>query len=134
MIELFKSTGVLRYSLIEGYGYKLVVEVDPNIVELARSLVPKYVELNTTKYAPHISVVRKEQPSNPSVWGKHEGELIPFEYSPEVRFDEKYYWLRVFSPRLVEIRVEMGLPPSRLNVTCPPDGEPVFHITIGNLK
>lgn len=131
---LYPSSGALHYNHIDGYGYKLVVEVNSAIVDLARALVPKWIELNSTRYAPHISVVRRETPTNLTMWGKYEGEQVPFEYSPEIHYDNTYFWLRVFSKRLVEIRVELGLPPSRLGVTCPPDGEAVFHVTVGNRK
>ena len=134
MLYRFPSKGVLHYSNIDGYGYKLIVSVDSQIVELARALVPKGLGMSTTRYPPHISVVRKETPTNLLEWGKHEGEFIDFEYSPEVQYDDTYCWLRVFSPGLVSIRVSLGLPPSRRNVTCPPDGEPIFHTTIGNFK
>lgn len=126
----FPSSGALRYSRDDDF-YKIYVEVDHSIIALARALCP--VKLNTTRYAPHVSVVRREVPVNLDAWCKHEGETIPFEYSPIVYDDKKYYWLQVKSPRLTEIRLGLGLPPSS-RLSRPPDDAPVFHTTIGNTK
>ena len=132
MIE--QSTGILRYSNIPEYGYKLIVEVDPQLARYYRSLVPKYVGLNGSRYPAHISVVRKEFPPNLSVWGKYEGEEIVFSYDTDIKIGKVYYWLNAFSTRLEEIRIELGLPTSS-EYTRPPEGFiKCWHITIGNLK
>lgn len=131
---LHKSKGPLRYSLTENAGYKLIVEVDPGISSLYRALVPKYIELNPQRYAPHISVVRREVPPNLEAWGKYEGELVDFEYTSHIYNGKVYWWLNAFSERLEAIRVELGLPVSS-EYTRPPDGYmKCFHITIGNQK
>jgi len=130
---VFKSSGVLKYSNQPGYGWKLIVEVDPGIASYARALVPCSVDLKLTRYAPHISVVRKEVPVKQELWGLHECEEVPFEYSNFVYDDETYYWLRVFSPRLEEIRQELGLP-RYSEAARGPDGHECFHTTIGNTK
>jgi hypothetical protein len=124
---LWPSTGVLRYSVEPKVGRKLIVEVDPAIVELARALVPKWVRLNRQKYRPHISVVRWETPSDLTRWGAYEGEEVEFLYSSIVQFDDVYWWLDVQSTRLNEIRVQLGLPEWRT-------GRDGFHLTIGNTK
>ncbi len=126
----YSTTGALRYSIENGV-YKLIVEVDPGIAALARALTP--VKLNKPKYAPHISVVRHEVPPNLDAWGKYQGQLVSFDYCPFVHNDEKYYWLNVYSPALVNIRLTLGLPASSLK-SRPPDGTEIFHMTIGNTK
>lgn len=126
----FLSQGVLRYSHIEGYGYKLIVEADPELARYARALIPKAWTMRLPRYDPHISVVRKEIPPNLAFWGAHEGEVVSFEYDPQVLDDARYYWIRVWSPRLIAIRIELGLPSSRRSVNA----EPAFHITIANKK
>jgi len=83
------------------------------------------VNLNTPIWQAHVTVCKYERPKNESVWRKYQGEVIPFEYDPEIRSSDIYFWLVVKCPRLEEIRVELGLPP---RPRCP------FHITIGNLK
>lgn len=131
--ELFWSSGPLRYT-IDRSGYKLNVMVDRGISDYYRSLIPKYVGLNGTRYPPHVSVVRKEIPRNLEFWGKYEGEVVNFAYSNIVHSGKVYYWLNVFSERLEQIRLELGLPVST-EYTRPPDGwTRCFHCTIGNIK
>ena len=128
-MTLRSSVGALRYH----EGPKLNVEVDPEIVRLARALVPKATRLNHTRYAPHITVVRNEDVPKPELWGRHEGLFVEFEYEPHVYNDDTYYWLRVWSPVLGQIRTELGLPESS-HWTRAPDGFESFHVTIGNTK
>lgn len=123
---LHKSCGILRY-----VPRKLIVEVDPEIVEYYRHWLQ--VTLNRQMYAPHISVVRKEEPPHMGFWGKYEGELVEFEYSHIVQSGSVYYWLNCYSQRLIDIRLELGLP-AATSLTRPPDGEWCFHCTIGNTK
>lgn len=131
--NLLSAIGTLSYSYSLSYGYKLIVNVDPEIVSVLRRLAPKYLRLNPQKYAPHISVVRKEIPGNLDEWGKYEGQPVEFNYSTFVYNDETYYWIRAYSDRLKEIRVGLGCR-SWSELTRPPSGEDCFHITIGNTK
>jgi hypothetical protein len=132
--ELFTSTGILRYSHNDEYGYRLVMDVDRDLANYYRGLIPKWIKTNPQKYPPHVSIVRKEVPKNLSVWGKYEGDSVEFTYSNVVHGGTVYYWMNVFSERLEEIRVELGLPVSS-QYTLPPEGfVKCFHMTIGNLK
>jgi len=133
--ELFESIGILRYSFKENYGYKLIVEIDKDIAEYYRSLIPPWKgKISPQMYAPHISVVRKEVPPNLDVWGKYNGEEIKFLYSNYINQGTVYWWLNAFSTRLEEIRVELGLPVSS-QYTLPPEGHiKAWHITLGNYK
>jgi hypothetical protein len=103
-----------------------------------RALVPKYFTMHSQMHDPHITVVRGYkaggdlvEPLNPDkkaeLWGKYEGEVVPFEYDPELKDDGTMWWLNAFSKRLEDIREELGLSKIR---------EPFksFHITIGNAK
>ena len=132
-MKSYPSDGHLRYSRTDDGGYKLIVEVHPTITAFYRTLVPRAIRLNMQRYPPHISVVRKEIPVNLDAWGKYEGEVVDFEYGSDIMHDDTYYWLNVYSPRLHEIRVELGLPPSS-EWSRPPDGADCFHSTIGNVK
>lgn len=123
------SVGVLRYH----EELKLNVEVDPEIARFARALVPKSVPLRRPRYAPHITVVRNEAVPKPDLWGRHEGVFVPFDYEPFVLNDEVYFWLRVYSPLLTQVRLELGLAESS-EWSRAPDGAETFHLTIGNLK
>ncbi len=125
-----ESTGTLRASVENGV-YRLALDVDPGIVELARALVPRYIRLQRQKFAPHISVVRETQPV-PGLLA-YDGREVGFTYCPEVVPGEVYYWLRAESQALRAIRVALGLPEMAW-YTYPPDLEDVFHCTIGNLK
>jgi hypothetical protein len=134
-ITLYKSVGVLKYTDVSTAGIKLIVEVDPGIVDYYRALIPPwYPKLNRQMYAPHISVVRRETPPNMDVWGKYEGENVEFFYSNVVHSGTVYWWLNVFCKRLEEIRLELGLPVDS-PYTLPPEGfDKCFHMTLGNCK
>lgn len=132
-MTLHKSIGTLHYERTAG-SFKLIVSVDPGIYLFYRSLIPKYHTAYPQRYAPHISVVRKEVPQDPSAWGKHEGEQVEFLYDPDIQRDARYWWMNVFSTQLEEIRKELGLPVTS-PYTLPPSGfEKCFHMTLGNRK
>lgn len=131
---MFNSVGILRYSRLDNGDYKLIVEVDTEIVRYYRYLTPKWVVSNPQAYPAHISVVRKEEPVFLENWAKYDGHLVEFQYSSTVHSGTVYHWLNAFSTRLEEIRLELGLPVSS-PYTRPPDNfSKCFHITIGNRK
>lgn len=142
---LFTSTGTLDYSYInEGGGYKLNVLVDKQLAAYYRSLIPKYYSVNGTRYPPHITVLRPvtrpgdkirvaEIPSNLDKWSCYQGMQVEFLYSPYIYNNPIYYWLRVYSQQLIDIRLELGLP-ENYHTTRPPDGVNSFHMTIANTK
>jgi len=132
-VTRYKSEGVLAYSIEPTVGHKLSLAVDHGIVDTYRALVPKSVRLQRTRFPPHISVIRKEPIPNLDLWGRYEGEDVPFEYEPLIYNDETYFWLRCFSPRLIAIRRELGLEDLSF-LARPPDLADCFHVTIGNLK
>ena len=112
------------------------MEVDPGIADFYRSLIPKWLPVNKTRYDPHVTIVReaKEEPVHKEHWGKYEGEKVPFLYSPEVQTGKVYYWMNVFCKRLEDIRIELGLPVVS-QYTLPPEGfRKCFHCTIANSK
>jgi hypothetical protein len=129
------STGILRYSVEERVGHKLIVEIDPGIAETYRALVPKYVRLQRPRFAPHISVIRKERIPEDKLhlWGAHDGKPVEFSYDPTIYNDELYYWLRVYSAALKAVRKELGLD-ELSELARPPDLHDCFHTTIGNTK
>ena len=131
---IYPATGILHYSRGEHGGYRLVLNVDQQISEYYRSLIPKYISINKQRYNAHISVVRKETPIHLDFWGKYDGQEVEYFYSPIVHFGKVYCWLNVFSQRLEEIRLELGLPVSS-EYTLPPEGfVKCFHMTLGNMK
>lgn len=121
--------GYLKYQ-----DQKLIVDVDDNFAKFYRSLIPKYFNVNPTRYTAHISVVRNEVPKNPEVWNKYQNKKIDFIYDNFIYNDEIYWWLNVFSTELESIRVELGLE-NHSWYTLPPSGfNKCFHLTIGNTK
>lgn len=121
-MTLYQSTGILRYG--EGNcGLKLVVEIDSQIVEFYRSLIPRYYGVKRQLYKPHISIVRKEDVINIEFWGKYQDVTTNFTYSPIIHHDNKYWWLDVYWGDFNKIRRELGL-----------NDRKVFHITLGNTK
>lgn len=128
------SKGILRYSIEENVGHKIIVVVDPDIVRFSRSMIPKSVPLRPQRYAPHITVLRGERvtPSREG-WGKFEGIEVDFIYDADPQWNDEYYWLRVYCPWLQWLRFELGLLETS-EKSRPPSGEFCFHITLGNLK
>lgn len=129
------SVGILRF---DSSVPKVYVEVDQDVVELARAILPQSLKskIRKQKYPAHISVIRNE-PIDPHFdqpyFKRVDGFEIPFEYDPEPVIGSLYAWLRVLCPVLETMRWMANLPPSS-EWTRPPDGENVFHITIGNFK
>jgi hypothetical protein len=127
---LFNSKGILRY----GPGIRAIVEVDQGVADFYRKLIPKYNYVQPQMYPAHITVVRtaKENPKNMNVWGKYEGEEIPFSYDNYVYNNRTYWYLNVQSDRIGDIREELGLPRFRFGeLGADRRG---YHITIGNVK
>lgn len=118
-----RSVGILSY----GPGIRVVLLADQGIVDFYYSLVPKHVGLAKQAYEAHVSVVRKEKPTNTREWGKYDGEEAEFEYMGVVKNDETYFWLPVRSHRLMEVRMDLGLDPF-------PPWRNSYHLTIGNVK
>jgi len=96
-----------------------------------RSFLPKSIKLNPQMYPPHVTVVRAHKefvdPNHPA-WKKHDEKKIDFQYDMEnIYYNEPYYFLKVYSEELKDIREELGLPRER-------PGFKDFHLTIGNTK
>jgi hypothetical protein len=114
----------------------LVVNADQELSNYYRVLIPKWKNAKSQMYPAHITVVREglEEPKNLEFWGKYQGEKIEFYYSPEVQEGTVYFWLNIFSVRLEEIRIELGLS-VHSEYTLPPEGfTKCFHMTVGNKK
>lgn len=133
LINMFKSTGQLRYSRKED-NFWLVLDIDKQIADYYRSFIPKQYIYNLPRYLPHISIVRKEKPLNIDVWGKYNGEDTDFYYDGYVYIGNLYCWIDAFSDKLEKIREELGLP-VHSTITMPPEGfKRNFHITLVNFK
>ncbi len=127
---MFKSIGTLRYF---NDPFKLIIEIDPEISNYYQALIPKYVDYNKQRYAPHISVIRKEVVPNLYLWRKYEGQEVEFEYENHIYISPNYMWLNIYSEKLEAIRLELELTKTS-EITRSPDGRHKFHTTIGNFK
>jgi len=113
---------------------RIVAWVDKELVRYYRSLIPKAKYIQPQMYPGHITVVRSypiEIVPNRELWGRHEGRIIAFNYNGIVHFENPYYYLKVWSKELNDIRTELGMTKFRVlrnkMVDC-------FHITLGNIK
>lgn len=113
--------------------YKLIVEVDNEIGNYYRSLIPKYYKCQKPFYDSHISVIRNETPINIPLWNKYHDLELDFEYDTYIYNSETFYWLNVTNKFLEELRLELGLTATS-ELTKPPDSSNFFHITIANTK
>lgn len=128
---MFKSHGILQYdpkadaSKYSAWWCKL--DVHPSIVRYYQAWIEKThgYTVNTPIWKAHITVIRGETPAKPWFWKKYQGEKVEFEYSPDLKSSPLYFWLTAYSPRLEEIRTELGMKPQP---------RVPFHITIGNVK
>lgn len=105
----------------------LFVEVCYDFAAFYRWLIFKRygLRLNATAWKPHITVLdgRKEvKPEFRHNWKKYEKVKVEFNYSVNVQQHWKFWTLPVYSPKIIEIRKELGFF----------DNYPL-HITIGRM-
>lgn len=134
LFAMYKSTGTIKYDTLQ--GYRLVIEVDQELADYYRALIPKWKPVQRSRWRAHITVVRPEKEIPPILepWGKYEGEPLTFFYAPGVHEGKVYYWLNIWCVKLEEIRRELGLPVIS-EYTLPPEGfTKCFHCTIANKK
>lgn len=115
----------------------LVVDVDPELAAYARSFIPRSYAARPTRYSTHITAVREERV------GKEQRRLLYDLNGMDVLFEcggmhmlkhnDVYWWLPARAPALLMIRKLLWLDPYT-DLIKPPDGEEVFHITVGNMK
>lgn len=85
-----------------------------------------YLDLQLPAWRPHVTVLdgRKAIAEDKlPLWKKYAGEIIKYEYSVDIEQHWKFWVLPVRSPRLAEIRSELGLPQNNHG----------FHLTIGRM-
>lgn len=109
--------------------------IDPK-VNVSWPITQHGVRVTRSAWGSHVSVVRGERPTDERLWKKYNRKKIWFEYDPEyLNTNGKHWWIRVASPQLEEIRLELGLTPqptfwhrgakeTRVNP---------FHLTIGHM-
>jgi hypothetical protein len=131
--QVFKSTG----RIITEQRF-MFLECDKNIAEYYRYLA-RIVGINLIlqRHDCHISVVRTEELKHKYILPTiYDFEEVEFCGNPEyMQFNDTHYWFRIISPRLEEIRMELGF--------CSQPVETIsngvvythpFHLTIGRIS
>ena len=118
---VFKSLGTIRYSpkaksIPDTSKWWVVIDCCPELCRYYRELWNwehrfGTIVLHKPAWAGHISVVADEKPPDDklSVWQSHAGELIEFEYRPELQTNGQYFWLNVVCDAALDLRAELGL-------------------------
>ena len=124
---MYSGRGILHYHI-----NWLVVYTDDEIGRYYRAIITREhpsVKLNSPMHGAHITVIAGKYETPPKkdlYWGLYEGEIVDFQYSPEIHFDDGlYYWLTVECKRIEDIREELGLLP-KIRFA--------WHLTVGNTK
>jgi len=128
---MFSSTGILHYD--PGVGTKnfdahwAILLCDDEIARYyAWFLKKRGVELFSNDkglWKTHVSVLKGDEPPNPTAWKKYEGYEVEFHYTHLVRYDNgKHAWVDVYSEELSAIRQELGFV-----------AKPWYHLTVGRL-
>ncbi len=121
--DLYRLTGTVHFRERTCYA-----TFDKETAKYYYSLIPKYKNVKTQRYSPHITIVREFEKPNRRFFQDRlnfNGLEISYYYSPIILNDRKYYYLNVYSLEIEELRVLFGLKRFRFN--C-------FHVTIGNTK
>lgn len=83
-------------------------------------LQQKGITVQHPVWRPHVTVLNGRQPVKREFihnWKKYQGEKVFFKYAPEIELHWKFWTLPVHSPRLQEIRLELGFDISKLHLT-----------------
>jgi hypothetical protein len=132
MNNMYSSKATIKYK----NNIQVVAELDQNISDYYRSLIPKYYYAKPQKAPAHITIVRKnkETPTKMEFWGKHEGRIITFQYEPIIQTDGIYFWMNAYISEIGYIRQELGLPQYRDDRLYGGIQRNEYHITIANTK
>lgn len=133
MMTWIKGTGRIKYDpdrvglkRRNGPGW-VVVEMSNGICWFYKWLLERRgIELNKQAWQAHITVCDGSPIDRDKVdqfWKKYDGMSIEFEYDNEIYSHWKFYAMRVRTPLLNQLRVELGL-----------KADYPFHITIGRVK
>ena len=114
---MVKDTGVIVHA-----GSWLILQCDIETIKYYQYWLKKQgILVNTPIWKAHISVVRGEETPGPLSLYNH--EIVEFTYSPDdIGENGDYWWIRIQSSRLEEIRQELHLPAQP---------EYPLHMTIG---
>jgi len=129
-IKMFKATGIIRIE-----PRFMFLECDREISRYYRRLARfQNIDLVSQRHDSHISVIRTEELSN-DLPKNYENEIVEFCGNPEyMQYNSRHYWFRIISPRLEEIRINLGFCSQPIEIL---DNGRVhthpFHLTIGRI-
>ena len=128
---MFTSYGKLHYDDAE--GLRLVLQLDQDISDYYRVLIPPYYRVSKQGWRAHLTVVRpgNDSPGKIRYWGDYEGEQVEFIYSPYLENGHGFYWFNAWSKRLEAIREELGLFNTSKFALKPNGFDKTFHCTVG---
>lgn len=128
---MFTASGTIHYDDTD--GHRVILQVNQDLADYYRTLIPKYERVFKPRWLAHITVVRPEIdiPPKISYWGDYEGEPVEFLYDPYPLNGNGYFWLNAWSKRLEVIRSELGLVNSSKYALRPTGYDKTFHTTIG---
>lgn len=109
--------GTIRYSpkLLGASSSKwwCTIDGDPELGKYYRHLF--YLQsyrcnkLQRPSWECHITVIRDEEPSDKSLWGKYNGLEVDFEIIGEMETNGDYYWLPIKCQLALDLRAELVL-------------------------
>lgn len=122
-ITTYSAKGRIKY--FDDGSISLLIEQE--LVDYYRSLIPKYIWRQPTKYPAHITVVRGPVETwNYSRWGLDNGAIYTYNYAPKLNLKGKYCFLDTESIEIGLLREALGLPEFRNTFSN-------YHITIARL-
>lgn len=102
--------------------------IDQELVDYYRSMIPKHIWIQKTKFPAHITVVRGPVETwNYFRWGLDNGAIYSYNYFPEISFSGKYCFLNAESEEIGLLREALGLSEFRNTFNN-------YHITIARLN
>ena len=114
------------------YHYSwLIGEVDDELGRYYRELISRHnhncVTLQKPKNGTHITIIAGKYEFAPrrQFWKKYQGDMVPFDYDPDIKDDGIHFWMTVQCKMFETIREELGL---AATIKYP------WHVSIGNLK
>lgn len=136
------STGCTNFSMFfTGYGklhyeeteLRLVLQLEQDLSDYYRALIPPYLRVYKQGWPAHITVVRPGFESPPKIryWGNYEGERVEFIYTSYLECGMGYYWFNAWSKRLEAVREELGLVNMSRFALKPEGYTKTFHCTVG---
>ena len=126
MEKTYKIEGKIKY-----HRTWVLAEIDEDLGPYYRALLPRAWHVNPPMAKPHISIVRKFEEPDRTLWKKYDGLSLIIDCFPGVETDGIYYWIDCLSDEVGHVRRSLGLKTFRQDEWSDYN---TYHITIGNVK